>query len=186
MQSNILGMPIELWAIVGPFLGGIIGVGISSSVLWITSSRRINADLKAKTRLEWIKEVRELISEIIALHHDLVLEKNQYEIGQTTKEEAEEELTKIAVETSKKRHLFQLYFSVITYNKNNDKYEENEENTYIRKLINDYTKELADFRKVPIRNGKTVTDDLTPKLIKFRDYSSDYLKKEWDKAKKNK
>lgn len=166
--------------VIGVILGAVIGWLLN----WRISKNRINADLKAKTRLEWIKEVRKLTSEIISLHHDFILLRKGFS-SSTNNDKINQQLISTYIEISKKRHLYLLYFSKIKFDKNTKSYIENEENITMRNNINEFVTEVSTFVNTQAKDDKNLLEDLTPKYNKFKDETSDYLKKEWDKAKSN-
>src|SRR5699024_7702274 len=97
---------------------------------------KINADLKASTRLEWIKEVRELTATIIKEHNDymklLHIYNEKYKKLSTYEYYSEKKLKKeqnklienfidesrvLIADTSKNRNLYKLYFAIIVKRK---------------------------------------------------------------------
>lgn len=207
----IWGIPIEIWAIVAPFFGVLIGV-LST---WMVSSRRINADLKAKTRLEWIKEVRELTAIIIEEHNlylKLLWEYQEKYIDATKgiyctikKENIKSEIISefktesinMISSTSKNRNLFKLYFARIKRRKwyspkrifccNKQYINRNYENEIMHLLVDRVYNQMYNFEKYFINNCQINQNISNENVIsRFRNRTSDYLKKEWDRAKDNK
>ena len=185
---DILGIPIEIWAIAAPLLGVLIGALFT----WMVSSRRINADLKAKTRLEWIKEVRLITVNIIDSVEQLVNIANKYEHilainKKLSKEENDNflhEFNKGTAELVKNINLYKLYFPLIK--KKFGRYITNEENKNMHRLADVVLNEHANiYLQVQAIESKYEFRSNPIVLIQFRDATSDYLKKEWDKAKRN-
>lgn len=185
---DILGIPIEIWAIAAPLLGVLIGALFT----WMVSSRRINADLKAKTRLEWIKEVRLITVNIIDSVEQLVNIANKYEhILAINKKLSKEEndnflhdFNKGTAELVKNINLYKLYFPLIK--KKFGRYITNEENKNMHRLADVVLNEHANiYLQVQAIESKYEFRSNPIVLIQFRDATSDYLKKEWDKAKRN-
>src|SRR5690625_1080932 len=94
------------------------------------SKNKINADLKAKTRSEWIKEVRELNTKIIAQHNDYTTlvyiynernhQPNKHSVVPPVEQKKErimdefkEKSIELIASTSENRNLYKLYFARI-------------------------------------------------------------------------
>lgn len=188
-EINIMGIPIEIWAIGAPFFGVLIGVFFT----WFVSFRRINADLKAKTRLEWIKEVRLITVNIIDNVEQLINIANKYEHilainKKLSKEENDNflhEFNKGTAELVKNINLYKLYFPLIK--RRFGKYTTNSENEKMHRLADVVLNEHANiYLQVQAIDSEYEFRSNPIVLIQFRDATSDYLKKEWDKAKRNK
>lgn len=183
-------MTTEAWTIIGGIVGIVTGAFLTGIVSWVTNSKRINADLKAKTRLEWIKEVRELTAEIIRDMHTLLILVDKYkEVSSRknglTKEEInqfKEESSVIESEIFKNLNLYKLYFSTIT--KKRWSYKKQKENIDMHSYAEAVNTQMLNLNAEVLHNKGFLYD---PRAItEFRDNTSDYLKREWDKAKKNK
>ena len=183
-------MTTEAWAIIGSIVGIVIGASLTGIASWMTNSKRINADLKAKTRLEWIREVREITAEIIRDMHTLLILVDKYkEFGSKNNGLTEEEILQFKVESSaieseifKNLNLYKLYFSTIT--KKGWGYKKQKENIDMHSYAEAVNTQMLNLNAEVLHNRGNLYD---PRVItEFRDNTSDYLKREWDKAKKNK
>jgi len=120
-------MSTEVLGIIFGLIGIIIGSLITGFIAWLIHSKSIDADLKAKTRLEWIKEVREITAEIIRIEYDNITNIEEYHAVKSIKLQLEEKissdnkfnfrlkLNKLFGEFNKYSNLYKLYFSTITY-----------------------------------------------------------------------
>lgn len=201
-EITILEIPIEIWAVAGPFAGGLIGAGLSGLVSWLASSNRIKADLKASTRLEWIKEVRQLTAVIIGKHHSylalIIKYSDNFEkisnsdistdpkLPEHMMNAFNKESREILNSVSQDINLYKLYFATKSKIKSK-KFRQNEDNIKMHDLVDDVFDQLVDFEKHFVENKNIMEiDDDNNIISSFRNSTSDYIKKEWDKAKKNK
>src|SRR5699024_8255575 len=189
-ENTILKVPIEIWAIASPFVGILIGTFST----WMVSSRRIDADLKAKTRLEWIKEVRVLTVEIInsyyiidELHTEVTFFKMASSDMTPWFSNEYKEIKKELLKMRKKVDLYKLYFAKIRGNEANVYQYINNENIRMHNLIDLVYEETEKFKEHLETPNKEIRVVGNQKIIEnFRDETSNYIKKEWDKAKDNK
>lgn len=197
--------------VIGVILGAVIGWFLN----WRISKSRIKADLKASTRLEWIKEVRELTAIIIEEHNLYLRLLWEYEekyidatkgIYCTIKKENKKneiisefktESRNMISSTSKNRNLYKLYFARIKRRKwynpkrffgcNKQYIAGNYENEVMHLVVDRVYNQMYDFENYFIDNCKINRKLINKNVIsKFRNKTSDYIKKEWDRAKDNK
>jgi len=189
LTSTLFGVSMEFWAIIGSLIGIVIGGAIGVFSTLFISSKNINAELKAKTRLEWIREVRTLTAEIIKNLHELLILVDKYkEIrfskGGLTKEEIFQfkvENAELDAELFKNLNMYKLYFSTIT--KDLNRYITNEENKKMHLHADKIEDQMLKLSREVLKNQDDLYD---PRVIEdFRKETSDYIKKEWDRAKEN-
>lgn len=189
LMSTLFGVSMEFWAIIGSLIGIVIGGAIGVFSTLFISSKNINAELKAKTRLEWIREVRTLTAEIIKNLHELLILVDKYkEIrfskGGLTKEEIFQfkvENAELDAELFKNLNMYKLYFSTIT--KDLNRYITNEENKKMHLHADKIEDQMLKLSREVLKNQDDLYD---PRIIEdFRKETSDYIKKEWDRAKEN-
>lgn len=189
LMSTLFGVSMEFWAIIGSLIGIVIGGAIGVFSTLFISSKNINAELKAKTRLEWIREVRTLTAEIIKNLHELLILVDKYkEIrfskGGLTKEEIFQfkvENAELDAELFKNLNMYKLYFSTIT--KDLNRYITNEENKKMHLHADKIEDQMLKLSREVLKNQDDLYD---PRVIEdFRKETSDYIKKEWDRAKEN-
>lgn len=174
-------------ALAGALVGGFLTIFVSR--------QKIKADLRASTRLEWISEVRKLTSDIINEHQkaeklvtNFYTDRQKEFDGLWDKVDAYDmEIQKIESEISNKVTLYKLYFSVIKRNQANvyqDNFRNREMHIFVDKVLAEVTQYkdnlyTRDFKKIVNEDGSSVIED-------FRNAASNYIKKEWDRAKDNK
>lgn len=189
-MSTLSGVSMEFWAIIGSLLGVVIGGAIGVFSTLFISSKNINAELKAKTRLDWIREVRTLTAEIIKNLHELLILVDKYkEISFTNGGLTDKEIFQFKVENAeldaelfKNLNMYKLYFSTIT--KDLNRYITNEENKKMHLHADKIKDQMLKLSSEVLKNKEDLYD---PRVIEdFREETSDYIKKEWDRAKENK
>src|SRR5699024_91651 len=210
-MTEILNSINEFFAglgVISAILGGLVGY---IAQLWM-SKNKINADLKAKTRLEWIKEVRELTSKIIEQHNDYLklvyIYNERYHLPnkhsifppveqkkEGIMDEFKEKSIELIASTSENRNLYKLYFARIKKRKwyNPKRYlccesyiHKHPENEEMHKIVDEVYDQIYNSEKYFIEN-KSIDPEIKRKNIisEFRNKTSNYLKREWDRAKNN-
>ena len=155
----------------GLILANIIILVINMVLTFRSSDKRIKADLVSKARIDWIQNVRKSASEFISVcfmldkaHQWSAEKKNTLEI------EYKEELSEI----NKHANLLILYFGPES-NKTKKKEQVVHNETIINKII-----EIKDSI-----NNNNWREDLIKNLDELTELLRQYLKDEWDTAKKN-
>lgn len=174
-------------ALSGAIAGGLFTVFISK--------QKIKADLRASTRLEWISEVRKLTADIINEHQKaeilvtnfLIDRKTSFDNGWHKIDVYDQKLQEIENTLSNKITLYKLYFSIIKRNPANV-YQDNDRNIKMHKHADQILQEVNQYKNnLYLYNFKKIVDkDGVSNIENFRNATSDYLKKEWDRAKDNK
>jgi len=169
-------------------ISGAIAGGVFTAVI---SQQKIKSEVRASTRLEWIKEVRELTARIINSYYQIQRYYNSavkylppsrassYQNIDDYKN-LENELISLSNDIT----LFKLYFSTIRINPVNVE-QPNKENIYMRKLADQVKNESTRVKIAldgPMKHRRKFKNI---HINKFSNFTSDYLKKEWDRAKNN-
>lgn len=174
------------------FIGVLTSSLISTWVNYKSNKKKLNADLIAKSRIEWIQEVRKLTAEFISYSSNSLIIHTKM-----TQTKDLEEMKKLGNEyrenifhLGEKLNLLELYLPEKSFdkkthaesdNKRNIKYKKKLKNVRktVRELINEMTKQQNDeeFKKEKRAKLNKVNRKLT-------NYSSNYLKIEWETAKK--
>lgn len=177
-----------------------------------TTKSRIKADLKASTRLKWIEDVRALTAKIIQNNSTYMSLAWEYDgkfkelenindvheqaiEGREIKKEFEKKSRGLVEKHSEDRNLYKLYFSrikrrkwykIIDIIKKRGCYQPNIENIEMHKYVDDILKQVNKIEEDLMKNGKLDKTVAEKGVIAiFRNKTSDYLKKEWDRAKNN-
>lgn len=196
------------------FTGGaaFIGVLLSAFVKSFNDARinkkRIKADLVAKSRIEWIQEVRKLTAEFITLSTNTVLVHKRIINSKSTKDESKwiEEFYNNTEELANKQNLLKLYLpkyktkksylpkyitkkkfvdinednSGVKMNLSNERY-----NYYIDEIRNYIS--ILNYEKEEQKLDESILENKAENVFyaneELSNYSSTYLKNEWEKAK---
>lgn len=203
---------IKAWQLIWTIIAGFIGAILNGR--W--TAYKVRAELKAKTRLQWIEEVRILTSEIIVLYYDYVIFAKQiydeYELKtQNINNVVQIEKIKkglinkfnkknivLITKFNEKRNLYKLYFAPYSKKKwydlsrynfcNKEKrlYKSNDVNKKMHKLVDDLFDDIVKTEEKLVNNMVLISDQEINGIYKYSDETSFYLKVEWDRAKKNK
>lgn len=203
-MDELLKMDISVWQFIWGIPVFLIGIYANSRL----TTYKVRAELKAKTRLQWIEEVREISADIIGMYYAsiFIVKRNYDEYEEKTLEEFNpnmveylhneqiKNLNKMSSESLgdfiKKTSLFKLYFSPYSkkkwYEFNKPLYIENKENKKIHEYVENLNNEILEVEDKFIYERKLYNPRDLESINIFRDEVSKYLKKEWDRAKKNK
>lgn len=203
-MEELLKMDISVWQFIWGIPVFFIGIYANSRI----NTYKVRAELKAKTRLQWIEEVREISADIIGMYYAsiFIVKRNYDEYEEKTLEEFNpniveylhneqiKNLNKMSSESLgdfiKKTSLFKLYFSPYSkkkwYEFNKQLYIENKENKKIHEYVENLNNEILEVEDKFIYERKLYNPRDLESINIFRDEVSKYLKKEWDRAKKNK
>lgn len=226
---------LKLWV---PFVGTILGIGANVYISFRQSKKQnefqkklnhqqqefqkeitqkqIDANLKAKARIEWIQEVRRLVSEYLVVIHKVgellfllkennikkeqSIRKNQSTLGKGSREISESD-EQYAIETDvnekeRKKVLSELenqkYKSLAISEQLVLCFSNQKEHEKIKRSLSNIRKEIIDIYNKAYGPGinETYYDEESPVLNKNSEELSEeigkYLKKEWDKAKEGK
>lgn len=146
----------------------LFGLGISIYNVYKTNNSNFKGNIVAKSRIEWIQEVRKNSAEFIALCYDLskLLDSQEFKEGDL---ETKKEIARLMYEVEKSGTLLTLYFGPDS-SENNDVII-----VIIKELVNLFTHEL---------NWKSKSDiflDLN-NLMALKDFLRIYFKAEWKRA----
>ncbi|WP_436959423.1 hypothetical protein [Staphylococcus xylosus] len=174
------------------FIGVLASSLISTWVNYKSNKKKLNADLIAKSRIEWIQEVRKLTAKFISYSNNSLIIHTKMTQTKDLKEMEKlgNEYRENFFHLGEKLNLLELYLPEKSFdkkthaeskNKRNIEYKKKLKNVKktVRALINEMTKQQNDeeFKKEKRANLNKVNKELT-------NYSSNYLKIEWETAKK--
>ncbi|WP_426366314.1 hypothetical protein [Mammaliicoccus lentus] len=203
---------IKVWQLIWTIIVGFIGAILNGRL----TAYKVRAELKAKTRLQWIEEVRTITSEIIVLYYEYMIgakqifdefntkTRNVHDIKQIKKIKLEildnfyEKNIELIANFNEKRNLYKLYFSPYTKKKwyepsrycfcNKEKrlYKSNEINKKMHKLVDNIFDDIVKAEEKLVNDMVLTSEKETHGIFKFSNETSFYLKVEWDRAKRNK
>ena len=131
-MEELLKLDNKNWQLIWTIIAFFIGIIFNSKA----TSYKVRAELKAKTRLQWIEDVRTITAEIVTDYHEMIfiIKRNYEEYEKKTTKEFDEkpikqyhdfQVSKLNKESSetviglkKNITLFKLYFAPYTKNKN--------------------------------------------------------------------
>ena len=187
-RPSMIPLFTGLFAFIGVMLSSILKIIFD----FFINRRTVKADLVAKSRIEWIQEVRKLTAKFISYSNNSLIIHTKMTQTKDLKEMEKlgNEYRENFFHLGEKLNLLELYlpeksFDKITHaeskNKRNIEYKKKLKNVKktVRALINEMTKQQNDeeFKKEKRANLNKVNKELT-------NYSSNYLKIEWETAKK--
>lgn len=203
-MEELLKIDISIWQFIWGIPVFFIGIYTNNRL----TAYKVRAELKAKTRLQWIEEVRGTTADIISMYYAsiLIVKRNYNEYEEKTLEEFDYEkveyihneqikiLNKMSsesiVEFIEKTSLFKLYFSPYTkrkwYQFKRPLYIENKENKKMHEYVDKLNYEILNVEDAFIFERKLYNVKELDGINVFSNEVSKYLKKEWDRAKENK
>ena len=183
---------IPIFTGVFAFLGVMLSAILKMICDYLINKRTVKADLVAKSRIEWIQEVRKLTADFITTSTDAVFIAQNYTIAQNRDDELKflRELDDKIVEAMMQVNLLKLYIPIHKAKGdltdiNDDKkiVEKNASNNNYIFYCKNIVLKLHELRKGIVASSK---DDLEKGVFvateELSRYSSVYLKKEWEKA----
>lgn len=162
-NGNFLWASITAIAAVAAFV-------INSRIANKTAKANFEANIVAKSRIEWIQEVRKKSAEFIASCYDLLefLELQKNEDSESNNENSEEKKARLKNEVQKNGTLLTLYFGPDS-SKNND---------LITLMIKDLVKKLTNKEGFSSSHSTLIEDQ----LFMLKDFLRIYFKAEWKRA----
>lgn len=152
--------------------------------------KELEVNVISKARIKWIEEMRDIVSEMVAISYRVDQEQKKYLRIKNKASGISDKLSEMKLKIREDvfnynalRAKSNLYLSSNTVSDKGEKVE-NKENIEFKNHIRDFSKQL-----IEIANTKNI-DEYDKEIQSLRDkreellnYASDYLKNEWDKVK---
>ncbi|XKF73201.1 hypothetical protein LG337_09060 [Staphylococcus pseudoxylosus] len=201
LEQNPSMIPLftGLFAFIGVMLSSILKIIFD----FFINRRTVKADLVAKSRIEWIQEVRKLTAEFISismksfrLHTNIINASTVHQVNV-----AMTEYSNNYFELTKKYNLLRLYLPEVTYKKDKkikpkNWFKRREKQKFPNDFNMKYMKVLNDVRSASRTLKQNASTHKTNSELKTKDklslknankdlaiFSAEYLKNEWQKAK---
>ncbi|MEQ6855288.1 hypothetical protein AAHH17_12480 [Lysinibacillus capsici] len=152
-------------------LAAVITIFINTYIANKTSKANFKANIVAKSRIEWIQEVRKYSADFIASCYDLAELLSIQEYEQNEDLESEKEIARLMTEVTKNGNLLMLYFGP----------DSNKTNEIIIVIIKGLVDTLTNKKVWESQTLKDPTYDLN-QLMALRDFLRIYFKAEWKRA----